>query len=297
MARIRCSVGIMAHNEGSNIGRLLHSIVEQSLHSVEISQIIVVASGCTDNTETIVRQWEEKDSRIRAIVQSRREGKASAINLFLAAAHEEIMVLSSADLLPDAGTIEAIVAPFTDAEIGMTTSRPVPVNDDRTFMGYAAHLLWGLHHQINLTGFKAGEMIAFRKVFSRIPYHTSVDEASMEPLIRGQGYKVKYIPEALVYNKGPETVKDFLKQRRRIYSGHLAIRDEIGYTVSTLGASRIFRLLVRNLDIRPRQFAWTWIIVGLEAYSRFLGVRDYKAHRDHSVWEIAETTKRLQYPA
>ena len=32
------------------------------------------------------------------------------------------------------------------------------------FMGFAAHLLWNLHHQINLEGFKAGELIAFRKI-------------------------------------------------------------------------------------------------------------------------------------
>ena len=115
-------------------------------------------------------------------------------------------------------------APFADPEVGLTATRPEPVNDPEQFMGFAAHLLWDLHHQMNLHGFKAGEMIAFRKVFERIPQHTAVDEASVEPLIRGQGYQVRYVPEAIVYNKGPETVDDFLRQRRRIFAGHLELQ-------------------------------------------------------------------------
>jgi cellulose synthase/poly-beta-1,6-N-acetylglucosamine synthase-like glycosyltransferase len=295
--RVSCSIGIMAYNEAANIGRLLEAVTTQLLTTVEIAEVVVVASGCTDDTEAIVREWEAKDQRIRLLSQNRREGKASAINLFLASARESVLVLCSGDLVPARHAIEKLVAPFADSEVGMTSSRPVPVNDDEKFMGFAAHLLWGLHHHINLISFKAGEMIALRKIFTRIPYHTAVDEASIEPVIRGQGYKVQYVPEAIVYNKGPETLSDFLKQRRRIYAGHLAIRDLLGYGVSTLSGTRILPILLRNLEWHPKRLAWTGAVVGLEAYSRLLGARDHRAKRDHSVWEIAETTKRLQVGA
>ena len=78
-----------------------------------------------------------------------------------------------------------------------------------------------------------------RKVFERIPPHTAVDEASVEPLIRGQGYTVRYVPEAVVYNKGPDTVEDFLRQRRRIYAGHLEMQHQLGYSVSTMSGTKI----------------------------------------------------------
>lgn len=291
---IKCSMGIMAHNEEANIGRLLEVVLAQRLENVALTEIIVVASGCSDNTEAIVRDWAKRDARIRLITQEKRTGKASAINEFLPQAREKVLVLCSADLLPEADAIERLVLPFADPEVGMTSSRPVPVNDSRQFMGFAAHMLWDLHHRVNLTSFKAGEMIACRKIFERIPYHTAVDEASMEPVIRGQGYQVQYVPGAIVYNKGPETLADFLRQRRRIYAGHLAVRDTLGYSVSTMKARKIFTILVRDLDWRPRYFLWTWAIVGLEAYGRLLGVRDYKKRRDHRVWEIATTTKQLQ---
>jgi len=283
----------MAHNEEANIGRLLEAVFSQRMKSVTVTEIVVVASGCTDNTEAIVCDWAKRDPRIRLLVQEKRAGKASAINEYLPQAREKILVLCSADLLPEADAIEQLVAPLIDPEVGMTSSRPVPVNDPERFMGFAAHMLWDLHHRINLISFKAGEMCAFRKIFERIPYHTAVDEASIEPVVRGQGYRVQYVPTAVVYNKGPETVADFLSQRRRIYAGHLAVRDTLGYSVSTMSVRRILATLLRNLDLRPLHFFWTWAVVGLEAYGRMLGLRDYKKRRDHRVWEIATTTKQL----
>jgi cellulose synthase/poly-beta-1,6-N-acetylglucosamine synthase-like glycosyltransferase len=294
---INCSMGIMAHNEEGNIGQLLDALVSQRLKSVVLTEIVVVASGCTDRTEAIVLDRAKRDPRIHLITQEKRAGKAVAINEYLPQAQERVIVLCSADLLPEPDALERLVIPFADSEVGMTTSHPVPVNDARKFMGFAAHMLWGLHHKINLTSFKSGEMIAFRKIFERIPYHTAVDEASIEPVVRGQGYGVKYVADAIVHNKGPETVSDFLRQRRRIYSGHLAVRDTLGYTVSTMNARKIFRIMLRNLDWRPRQFVWSWSIVGLEAYGRLLGLRDYKKRRNHAVWEIATSTKQLEMAA
>jgi poly-beta-1,6-N-acetyl-D-glucosamine synthase len=291
---INCSMGIMAYNEEANIGRLLEAVITQKFKEVALTEIVVVASGCTDNTEAIVLEWAKRDPRIRLISQEKRAGKAAAINDYLPRAQEKILVLCSADLLPEPEAIERLVAPFADPEVGMTSSRPVPVNDASQFMGYAAHMLWGLHHAINMKSFKAGEMIAIRKIFERIPYHTAVDEASMEPVIRGQGYQAKYVPTAIVYNKGPETLADFLRQRRRIYAGHLAVRDTLGYNVSTMSGSKILMTLLSNLDWRPKQSAWTWSIVGLEVYGRMLGLRDYKKRRDHAVWEVATTTKQLK---
>lgn len=294
---INCSMGIMAYNEEANIGRLLEAVTTQKFKEVALTEIVVVASGCTDDTEAIVLEWAKRDSRIRLISQEKRAGKASAINDYLPKAQEKILVLCSADLLPEPEAIERLVAPFADPEVGMTSSRPVPVNDASQFMGYAAHMLWGLHHAINMKSFKAGEMIAIRKIFERIPYHTAVDEASMEPVIRGQGYQARYVPTAIVYNKGPETLADFLRQRRRIYAGHLAVRDTLGYNVSTMSGSKILMTLLQNLDWRPKQFTWTWSIVGLEVYGRLLGLRDYKKRRDHAVWEMATTTKQLKMAA
>ena len=291
---LTCSIGVMAYNEQANIGQLLGSLISQRSCSVTPREIIVVASGCTDGTQSIVQDSAKRDARVRLLVQRRREGKASAINEYLRSTTENIVVLCSADLVPSETAIEELVTPFSDVEVGITCARPVPVNDPTTFMGFAAHMLWNLHHEINLMSFKAGEMIAFRRIFQRIPYDTVVDESSIEPVIRAQGYKVRYVPSAIVFNKGPDTVRDFMEQRRRIYSGHLAVRRVLGYTVSTMNSWRALRIVLRSLDWRPKPFLWTWGVAGLEAYCRFLGQRDYKNRRDHRIWEIASTTKEVK---
>lgn len=175
----------------------------------------------------------------------------------------------------------------------MTGGHPVPINDPRTFMGFVVHLLWELHHQIALQHPKLGELTAFRRVFHRIPYDSAVDEANVEPLICGQGYRLRYVPEAVVYNCGAETVGDFLKQRRRIYAGHLKICCEQGYAVSTMSGARILAALLRGWRWDWRYFLWTPAVIGLEMYGRFLGWIDFRfKKRDHAIWDIAVTTKK-----
>lgn len=291
--RIPCAMGVMAHNEAANIGRLLQAVTTQRAEIADLREIIVIASGCTDGTEDVVREWAARDGRIRLLVQPKREGKASAVNLFLGETREKVLLVSSADLIPGEGTLDRVIAPFADSEVAMTTCRPVPVNDPATFMGFAAHFLWDLHHEINRRSFKAGELIAFRKIFERIPRRSAVDEASIESVIRSQGYGTRYVADAVTYNKGPETVRDFLSQRRRIYAGHLAIRDTVGYRVSTMSGLKILGLVLHHLDWRPRPFAWTWAVAALEVYGRLLGKLDYRRRRDHSIWAIAKTTKVL----
>jgi len=290
---IRCSLGITAYDEEANIGRLLEAVLSQRTRRVILTEVVVVASGCTDATVAIARGWEARDPRVCVLVQPTREGKASAVNLFLARAREHVLVLCSADLIPGPDVVEQVVTPFADPAIGMTTCRPVPVNDPRTFTGFAAHMLWTLHHRMNLIAFKAGELIAFRKVFHQIPYRTSVDEACIEPVIRGQGYGVRYVGGAVTWNKGPDTVGEFLSQRRRIHAGHLALRDDVGYRVSTLSGLKVLGLVLSGLDWRPRAFVWTWAVAALEAYGRLLGKRDYRKGRAHPAWVVAKSTKRL----
>jgi len=131
MTPLYCSLGIMAHNEAANIGRLLARVAASRLERVEVAEIIVVASGCTDDTEAIVRAAAAADPRIRLISQPAREGKASAMNLFLGEAACDVLVLSSADLLPAEDALERLVSPFADPEIGLTASRPEPAPPDQ----------------------------------------------------------------------------------------------------------------------------------------------------------------------
>jgi biofilm PGA synthesis N-glycosyltransferase PgaC len=289
---IKCSVGITAYNEEANIGRLLQAMIDQRLTEVEITEIIVVASGCTDRTEEIVQEYIEKDPRIRIYVQEKREGKTSAINVFLAHAKEKICVLESGDTLPREDTIDKMVRMFRDPAVGMTGAQKVAVNTPDHIVGVLSHLRLQMEHQLCLEIPRLGELIAFRKVFDQMPLDVAMDEAFVEALIIRRGMQVRYAPDAVVYNMGPETVSDFVTQRRRNYAGHLYLRDKYGYKVSSLQNARVLRIALEEVWGAVRLVATLGILALLETYSRILGIWDYRVKKEkHVVWDMAWTTK------
>lgn len=295
--RIGCSIGIMAYNEEANIARTINAVLAQQGPSIRIEEVIVVASGCTDRTVPIVAELAMQESRVRLCVQEKREGKASAINLFLKEANSEVAILIGADVIPEESAIEHLGAPFKDSKIGMVGGRPVPVNDPATFMGHAVHLLWRLHDRVARAYPKLGEVIAFRNVISGIPTDSAVDEISIQALITQLGYNLIYEPECVVYNKGPLNVRDFLKQRRRIYAGHLKVRSQQKYEASTMKISPIARQLIACRDFtmsNPKQALWTLGAVALEGYARIQGYYDYTRKREHHIWQMVDSTKDLE---
>lgn len=295
--RVGCSIGIMAYNEEANIGRTLHAVLAQEGPSIRIEEIIVVASGCTDRTVPIVSDIAQQEPRVHLLVQEKREGKASAINLFLKEATSEVAVLIGADVIPEESAIENLCSPFQNPEIGMVGGRPVPVNDASTFMGHAVHLLWRLHDRVARAHPKLGEVIAFRNVISGIPTNSAVDEISIQALISQLGYQLIYQPTCVVYNKGPITVRDFLKQRRRIYAGHLKVRDQQKYEATTMKIGPIIRQLIACRDFTvstPKQALWTLGTVTLEGYARLQGYYDYRRKREHHIWQMVDSTKDLE---
>ncbi|GAC1449526.1 MAG: hypothetical protein PVSMB4_07740 [Ktedonobacterales bacterium] len=289
---LACSVGIMAHNEGANIASAIEAILRQSLTTSYIAEVIVVASGCTDQTVPIVAGLARTDARVRLLVQAKREGKAAAINLFLGAARSPILVMASADVLLKDGALDMLLQQFQDPAVGMVGAHPIPVNDDETLLGYAVHLLWRLHDRVSREAPKLGEVVAFRNVIPSIPLDTPVDEISIQALVTQLGYKLVYEPRAVVYNRGPATISDYLRQRRRIHAGHLKIRQQQGYTASTMSVWRVGRALLAERPFTTARMAqWTIATAGLEVLARILGKYDYLSGRQHHIWSMAATTK------
>ena len=72
MEQKRFSVIIPAYNVENYIGKAIESVLEQTYKNYEL---IVVNDASTDNTEKIVKKYEEKYNNVKLI--SHRENKAS----------------------------------------------------------------------------------------------------------------------------------------------------------------------------------------------------------------------------
>ena len=289
---IRCSVGVTAYNEEANIAALLDALLAQHLHDVEISEIIIVASGCTDNTVPIVEAYVAAYPQVKLHVQPRREGKTAAINLFLTNAIEDICVLESGDTLPHEDAVEHLVRMFEDANVGMTGAHKIPVNTPDHLAGLFTHLRLRLEHQLCLEIPRLGEMIAFRKVFERIPADVAMDEAFVEALVVQRGMQVRYAPDAIVYNTGPTSLSDFVLQRRRNHAGHLYLKSKYGYAVSSIQNTRVARVAFKEMWGAVRLISTLVLLGVLEGWSRVLGWYDFAIKKDrHVVWDMAWSQK------
>lgn len=290
---IVCSVGVTAYNEEENIGPLLAALVDQHLHRVEIGEIIVVASACTDRTVPIVQGYCARYPHVRLIEQANREGKTSAVNLFLEAAQHNICVLESGDTLPHEYAVEHMVRMFADPDVGMVGAQKVAVNTPDHIAGLLSHLRLRMEHELCLEIPRLGEMIAFRKVFDRIPADVAMDEAFVEALVVRMGLQVKYAPDAIVYNTGPTTVADFVRQRRRNHAGHLFLKHKYGYAVSSIQNKRVARIAFKEVW-GIVQLLWVlFLLAGIEAWSRLMGWYDFAVKRDrHVVWDMAWSQKQ-----
>src|SRR6478752_1237704 len=167
-----------------------------------------------------------------------------------------------------------------DGTVAMVGGHPIPVNRETSLMGHAVHLQWRMHDRIARQSPKLGEIVAFRNVVPSIPTDTAVDEISIQALVEQLGYRPLYEPLAIVYNRGPTTVRDFLRQRRRIYAGHLRIADQQGYAAPTMSSARVLRALAGSGGFgSPRALAYSVCTIGLEATARGLGHYDVMRQR------------------
>jgi biofilm PGA synthesis N-glycosyltransferase PgaC len=296
---MKVSVAVPAYNEERNIGLLIDSLRAQRTRRAEIVEIVVVASGCTDRTAEIVRERQNRRGpRVRLIVEPARHGKVAAINTYLRHGdpHVEAICLCSADLLVAPDAVERLVqCLLINHDIGMCGARPMPTNGHGTFLGEAAHFLWHMHHRVALEAPKLGEMIMLRSgIVNGLPRESAVDEATLEQLVCAAGYRLAYVPEAVVHNHAPRTLREFVRQRRRIAAGHYWLRDVSGYTVSTMNIRRTARLTLSVLSVRtPERTLYALGTIGVEAVSRGLGWFDFRTNRNHAVWNVSESTKAV----
>ena len=292
------TIGICAYNEERNIENSIDSAFAQEQKSFRIEEVIVVSSGSTDATDDIVRGLTGKYPNLRLIVEEERRGKNSAINLLLDSKSTDIVVLLNADnVLNDGDTLENLVSKLlTDSipPVGIVGGRPIPTNDPNTPVGFATQMLWAMHHEVALVYPKIGELVAFKDIGTRLPLDSQSDEDILRMRLEERGYVGAYAEDAVVRNRGPETVSDFLKQRTRVNVGEVYMRKIHGYSIPTWNPRLLYNALLRtmkSLGVHPFRMAFT---VVLEMVSRARAVNHVRRGMgDLNVWDQVGTTKKL----
>ena len=279
----KTEIGVMAHNEAGNLSPLLSRLLDEPGEH----RICVVSSGSTDGTNKIAQQYALNHDRVRVILESVRNGKARAINRFLASLSPETnrVVIISGDVIPAPGALSALIAPLDSTDIQMTGARPCPINPNKGLVNCVVRFQWNLLDRVARNNPKLGEMIAFRPPIEPIDPDTVVDEAALEAQLTANAGTLAYVPTAIVHNSGPQTMSDLIAQRERIWVGHLRLHQRTGYRVSTFRLRDLFACTIKHLIAQPQELPIACCAGTIELFSRFRGTYRYKVRGElPTIW-------------
>ena len=74
----KISIIVAVYNDEKHIGECLDSLIEQTLHDI---QIVCIDDCSTDNSLFIVREYAARDKRIEIISLEANQGQANARNI------------------------------------------------------------------------------------------------------------------------------------------------------------------------------------------------------------------------
>jgi biofilm PGA synthesis N-glycosyltransferase PgaC len=299
------TVGICAFNEGINIRGLLENVlIKQDL--TENSEVLVICSGCTDNTVETVQKYASADSRVRLFVEKERRGKASAINKILANAEGNAILFVSADTLPQDHVFPILTRKLQEFNVGLVNGNPIPINSSNSLVGKVVNLLWSFHSHVFVKlndvelARHATEIFCIRKgIVRRIPVETVNDDAYMAVITKKKGYAIKYSLDAKTTICGPTTFRDLFRQRRRIIFGHFQLRKLTGespqylvhmFPLHPIWTTKLCLWLFSKYDlVTLLTFLLTEFTVNIAA------IVDYVRKKDYVRWQALPTTKKIYF--
>ncbi len=288
---------ITAYKEAATIGQAMEAFLAQMPDDAEL---LVV---CPDaETTAVVRQYASSYSQIRHI-QDPGVGKPAALNVGLAEAMGDIVVLSDGDIVVAKDALAPLLAPFADDSVGAVTGHPLSSSPRSTKLGYWSHLLTEGAHQERLRRDTSGAFLlcsgylfAYRKaLIDHVPEDALAEDAVISHRIAEQGYRIRYAPEAQVNIKYPTTYRDWLVQKVRSAGGYA--QDHVRNSpyqmrsakLEAVHGTKLALSYARNL----REFGWTLQLFAarLQLWSLVFWQVRVKKRPLSELWQRVETTK------
>ncbi|HYE22138.1 MAG TPA: glycosyltransferase [Verrucomicrobiae bacterium] len=223
----KVSIGIPAYNEEANIAFLLSNLLEQEKSNFALHEIIVVSDGSSDKTVEMAKSIS--NSVISVIENANRSGKPAVQNQILEKFTGDILVLIDGDVLPaHERLIELLVQPFLDnPKLGLVGGCFTPMPPE-TWVEKIISYSTGLKRKITTT-YKGGKNLfqcsgrvrALSKQFGKVlKFPDVVTEDTYSYFVcLDKGFEFIYQPEAKIYYRSPQTIRDHLKQSLRYSQG------------------------------------------------------------------------------
>jgi cellulose synthase/poly-beta-1,6-N-acetylglucosamine synthase-like glycosyltransferase len=214
---------IAAYNEEKIIDVKIRNCLEMTYPRNQL-QIIVVADGSDDNTVEIANSYKKQN--VEVLHKPERRGKMAAINRAFPYIRGEVIIFSDANNFYNSDTIQELVKPFSDPEVGAVSGAKTIIKGDGN-LGASEGLYWKYEARIkeyedrfSSCTSAAAEILAIRtSLFNPPPDHIINDDFYQIMLILRQGYRIAYAPKAKSYERISLKAEHEIKRRTRIISG------------------------------------------------------------------------------
>lgn len=278
----KISLIIPARNEERVIGRLLNAIITMKYPKEKLEAIVVI-DGSNDSTNKIVNRYAIKFDNIKIQIRSNSNGKPEALNSALPTCTGSIIGVLDADSVPRPDMLIEIAKAFQDPKIIAVQCSVKAINKSQNILTQLVSFerdLWFLSFlkgkkRLNLYIPPTGNGFFIRKyAVERIGGWNSnslAEDAELGLRLLNNGYKVHYMPKALIKEEVPPRIKSLITQRLRWYRGY--IEASITYLPKVFKKPSLLRLDAEFTTLGPLililslwHYLISWVFIFSYAY-------------------------------
>ncbi len=288
------SIIITAFKEPGTIGKAVAALGSQKKKEDEL---IVIAPDL--ETLEAAGKLKKNISNLR-LIQDPGKGKSAALNIAVAQARGDLLVLSDGDVYIGKQALAALLAPLAHAQVGAVSGHPFSTNHTTKY-GFWAQVLTGVADELRKEAEKkqlpfqcTGYLFAIRKtLFPKLDEELLSEDGFIALQVHEQGYRIAYAPKAAVYVKYPDNWKDWIKQKRRSAGGYNQLKMMHGKTLRSFGweSRGGFRLLKYVKSVR--EAGWLASLFLARVYLWLIIYKDInvKKKTQKELWQRVESTK------
>jgi cellulose synthase/poly-beta-1,6-N-acetylglucosamine synthase-like glycosyltransferase/peptidoglycan/xylan/chitin deacetylase (PgdA/CDA1 family) len=216
------TVIVPAYNERTTIAAAVRSLASGILAHPAI-EVLVIDDESSDGTAEEVQRLGLPNVRV---VRVPGGGKAAALNVGLALARHELVVMVDADTVVAPDAIHRLVQPFADPRVGAVAGN-VKVGNRRRLIGRWQHIEYvigfnldrRLYESLDCMPTVPGALGGFRRSAVRgaggLSRATLAEDTDLTMALHRAGWRVVYEETAIARTEAPSTLRQLWRQRYR----------------------------------------------------------------------------------
>lgn len=224
---IKIALVIPIYNEEKILAQKLESILCSSIDRDSLS-IYLLLDACTDDSHSIAIAYQNKGLPIHIIPFEKRMGKPRLLNYIMHKIDSTvypITVFSDANVIFFSETLEKLISPFSDPNLGLTDSRLVTAiltnTQESSYLQYESSIKVLESKKLGYMQGPFGGCYAIRtSLFCTIPETFLVDDFYIGTSVLLQGYYAVVAADAKVMEHYSSDWKSEFVRKRRIAAGN-----------------------------------------------------------------------------